>query len=126
MAKPIHGAYHQITTKKDKLMENTTIIVYGASKQDSENIIEQFDWKLILSGSELVTASEFNDHIFEFENRFSVSAHEKFVCVHPGNTTTVEKMTGILKQAVSNYYHCNCSVSGTNSHLTVDLYMNIT
>ncbi len=92
---------------------NTGIKVYGAKKSDADAIIDNFDWKNILSHSAQFSDDKFNRDVYEFENIGSISARGRSIIVHPSTKSAFDKIKKPLARAISDHYKCRCIISGT-------------
>lgn len=101
------------------MTSNTTVNVYQASEEKKKQTEKEFDWGKIISSSDRFTKNEFNPHIYERENTYSIFADGKNISVHPGNDSTVRKAIYDLTSITSDYYRCDCRINGDFSHLIV-------
>ena len=105
-------------------MDNTIILVYGVSPERQREIVENFDWKSVLSGSKRLSQSEFNPRVFSLTREFDISANRKDICVHPGDERTFKKAIDVMTSAISAYYDCDCHIEGDYSQITVAIRFN--
>ncbi len=100
-------------------MENTKVFLYGSWEIDKRLIADAFDWRKILSKSDLFIPHKYNSSDFTFEQKYACSAHKKSIHMHPCSADIVAHIDLMLKtlleKAVSEYYHCTCHISGYNN-----------
>lgn len=105
-------------------MDNTKILVYGVSHERQREIVENFDWKSVLSGSKRLSQSVFNSRVFSIAHEFDIFANGKFICVHPGDEQTFKKAIDVMISEISAYYDCDCHIEGDYSQITVAIRIN--
>jgi len=96
--------------------DNTQIIIDGAKESEMNEIINSFDWRIIIAQSDQFVQNEYNPEIFAVKGTAELCLSKKSVVIHPNIS---EKVINALCQAVSDYYQCSCHICEHNDNLKV-------